>query len=114
MRPDPGRDLLEARLASMTPDARARISMDLRARGLALVWDQLDRAGSLGPVEQALFLIDRLYPEMPAIHREQIHRRLQTEHDAGTWRGPQRPVPMRADSGERVARPLTDAAARRS
>ncbi len=44
----------------------------------------------MGPVEQALFLIDRLYPEMPAVHRMQIEHRLRVEHDAGRWHGPQR------------------------
>ena len=92
MRPDPGRDLLEARLAAMTRDERALLSTELRVRGFALAWDQLDRAGPMGPVEQALFLIDRLYPEMPAVHRASIARQLEAQHAAGTWHGPERPA----------------------
>jgi len=91
MRPDPGRDLMDARLRAAGPDAWARTALELRARGFALAWDQLDRAGIGEPVERALFLIDRLYPEMPAAHRAQIEAGLAAARDAGTWHGPVRP-----------------------
>lgn len=91
MRPVPGRDLMDARLRAAGPDAWARTALELRARGFALAWDQLDRAGIGEPVERALFLIDRLYPEMPAAHRAQIAAGLAAARDAGTWHGPVRP-----------------------
>lgn len=91
MHPDPGRDLLEARLAAMTADERARIGADLRARGFALAWDQLDRTGPSDPVGRAMFLLERLYPEMPAVHREQVRRQLEAAAEAGSWHGPVRP-----------------------
>lgn len=93
MRPDPGRDRLEAKLASMSRDERALVAADLRTKGIALVWDQLDRAGPMEPVERMMFLIDRLYPEMPAAHRATLQRKFQAELDAGRWRGPVRPEP---------------------
>src|SRR5689334_19569932 len=92
MRPDPGRDILEEGLAALTPDARARIASDLRARGVALAWDQLERAGPMDPVTSMLFLLERLYPEMPDAHREQLRRGLTAEVAAGTWVGPSRPA----------------------
>lgn len=93
MRPDPGRALLEARIAELTADERALIAMDLRARGRALVWDQLDRAGPMGPVETAMFLLERLYPEMPPQHVAQVRRQIEERVAAGTWSGIERPAP---------------------
>jgi hypothetical protein len=101
MRPDPGRDLLEARMAELTRDERALISMELRARGFASVWDQLDRSGITDPVEQVMFLIGRLYPEMPAVHVEQLRRQFAERHAAGTWHGPERPAPIAPHAGRR-------------
>jgi hypothetical protein len=92
VRPDPGRDLLEARLAALTPEERARIAMDLRSRGFALAWDQLDRSGIRDPVERFLFLLELLHPEMPEAHREQVRSKLRAAHEAGTWHGPERPA----------------------
>jgi hypothetical protein len=74
MRPDPGRDLLEARMAELTRDERALISMELRARGFASVWAQLDRSGISDPVEQ-------------------VRRQFSERHAAGTWNGPERSIP---------------------
>jgi hypothetical protein len=94
MRPDPGRDLLESQLMALSADERALIGLDLRARGFALAWDQLDRFGPADPVGRAMFLIDRLYPEMPPVHREQVRRGFESLLAGGTWHGPERPAPL--------------------
>ena len=100
VRSDPGRDELEGKLMVLTPQERWRISGELREKGFALVWDQLERAGPMGPVEQVMFLIDRLYPEMPAAHRATFQRKFQAEFDAGRWHGPvRRAATSRADVG---------------
>ncbi len=99
MRPDPGRDLQEALLIARTPDERALLSARLRAAGMALVWDQLDRAGITDPLETAMFLLDRLYPELPGVHREQLRRRIGAEVAAGTWDGFRRPVSPVSEPG---------------
>ena len=91
VRPDPGSDLMDARLRAAGPDTWARTSMELRARGFALAWDQLDRAGIEEPVARALFLNVRLYPEMPAAHRAQVAAGFAAARDVGTWHGPVRP-----------------------
>ncbi len=41
-----------------------------------------------------MFLIDRLYPEMPPQHRAQFQQRFEALWDAGTWHGFQRPAPV--------------------
>lgn len=91
MRPDPGRDVLERIHAGMTRDERARIGQRLREDGFRLVWDQVDRAGPMGPVQEGMFILDRLYPEMPSAHRESFHRQLQAAYERGAWAGFQRP-----------------------
>lgn len=91
MRPDPGRDTLERIHASLTPEARARLSQDLRARGLRSVWDQVDRAEPMSPVEEGLFILERLYPEMPEAHRASLRRQMEAAYRAGSWHGFRRP-----------------------
>ena len=95
MRPDPGSDLLERVMGGLEPDARARIAHDLRERGHLLVWDQVDRAGPMSPVDQAMFILDRMYPEMPEAHRVSIRRQIEADYRAGTWHGFERPQPRR-------------------
>ena len=90
MHPDPGRDILEQLHAGLSPDARARLGQELRVRGFATVWDQVDRAPSMGPVDQGLFILDRLYPEMPAEHRQALRRQMEEAYHRGEWHGFQR------------------------
>jgi hypothetical protein len=97
MRPDPGRDLMEARLSALTRDERARHSAVLRERGVRLVWDQLDRAAVTDPVEQAMFLVSRMYPEMPAVHVEQLRQGFIAARERDGWDGPQRPPALPRD-----------------
>jgi hypothetical protein len=91
MKPDPGRDVLERIHAGLGRDDRARIGQNLRERGFALVWDQVDRAGPMSPVEEGMFILDRLDPEMPSTHRASFQRQMQAAHMAGTWHGFVRP-----------------------
>jgi hypothetical protein len=91
MRPEPGRALLDARIAEATPVERMRWSQDLRRTGLELVWRQSDEAGPMTELERAYFLIDRLYPEMPPQHRAQFRAQLEREWRAGRWHGFRRP-----------------------
>ena len=82
---------MDAALRARTPDERARRGQALREQGIALVWQQLDRSGIDDPIGQVTFLLDRMYPEMPGLQREQVCRRLTAELAAGRWHGPQRP-----------------------
>jgi hypothetical protein len=91
MRPDPGRQMLERIHMSLAPEARARLSQELRDAGLRSVWEQVDRAAPMGPVEEGLFIIERLYPEMPTEHRASLRRQMEASFRAGTWRGFRRP-----------------------
>lgn len=93
MRPDPGLGLLERVLGDLDPDARARIGHDLRRRGRLLVWDQVDRAEPMSKVEEAMFILDRMYPEMPEAHRASLRRQIEADYEAGTWHGFERPQP---------------------
>lgn len=91
MRPDPGRERLEQLLGEMGPDERAQIGQGLRGRAFLLVWDQVDRAGPMSDVDRSMFILERLYPEMPEAHRASLRRQMEADHEAGTWHGFERP-----------------------
>lgn len=86
---------MDARIASVTPQARVLAGMRLRDRGLLLAWQQSDEAGLGDELERAYFLLDRVYPEMPAAHRESTRAQLRARWEAGTWHGFRRPEPLR-------------------
>lgn len=92
MRPDPGRELLEELVGRLDPGSRAIIGQELRDRALLLAWDQADRAGPMSEIERAMFILGRLYPDMPAPHRHSIRRQMEADWAAGTWSGFRRPV----------------------
>ncbi len=99
MRPDHGHDLQEAMIADSTLERRVGIMRELREQGVTMAWHQADAAGPMTEVERAMFLIDRLYPEMPRAHRAQFRDQFQAQWDAGTWHGSQRPAPLRPHNG---------------
>ncbi len=91
MRPDPGRAAQEALIAEASTARRAEIAMELRERGHRLVWQQADAAGITDPVEQADFMLRRLYPEMSEAWFRDVVGKLAALHAAGTWNGSRRP-----------------------
>ncbi|CAN5527331.1 hypothetical protein BH20CHL6_BH20CHL6_15510 [soil metagenome] len=91
MRPDPGRATQEALIARMSPTRRSGVALHLREKGLLLVWQQADAAGPMSELDRAMFIIDRLYPEMPPQHRKQFQTKLADLAAAGTWHGFRRP-----------------------
>ena len=99
MPPDPGRDIQDRLIAAMSLDERIAISTRLRDTGLLLAWQQSDAAGPANEVERARFLIDRLYPRMPAGQRAQILASLADDFEAGRWCGFERPGPLAATDG---------------
>jgi len=97
MRPDPGRDIQEAMITTMSLGRRAAVMTQLRHKGMLLAWQQSDEHGPMTELERAMFLIDRLFPEMPPQHRAQFQQRFEALWEAGTWHGFQRPPPFPAD-----------------
>jgi hypothetical protein len=45
----------------------------------------------MSPVEEGVFILERLYPEMPGAHRDSLRRQMEEAYRAGTWRGFRRP-----------------------
>jgi hypothetical protein len=97
MRPDPGRTAQEAVIAQMPSERRTGTMAMLRRRGRWMIWQQMDAAGIEHPVEQAEFLLRRLYPEMPEAWFSDVLAKLAAKYAAGEWHGFQRP----ADSPDR-------------
>ncbi|MFN8519010.1 MAG: hypothetical protein U0667_06390 [Chloroflexota bacterium] len=94
MRIDPGRDIQEALIAVAPIEQRVAIVHRSRQAGLLLAWQQSDEAGLADELERA-FLLDRVYPDMPAAHRESTRAQLRARWEAGTWHGFRRPEPLR-------------------
>jgi hypothetical protein len=91
VRPDPGREIQETLIANLPLAGRAGAMSMLRRKGLELVWRQSDEAGPMDELQRAFFLLDRLHPEMPALHRTQFRAQLEAEWRAGRWHGFRRP-----------------------
>ena len=100
MRPDPGRPIQEALIARMSVRDRMLRMHELRERGLRLVWQLSDEANLPNELERGFFILDRLYPEMPARHREQFRAKFSEEFRAGRWNGFQRPSAPDGDRPE--------------
>lgn len=81
----------EALIASMPPVERTDRMRRLRQNGRWFVWRQADAAGISDPVEQADFILRRLYPEMPEAWFDDIVGQLRALHAAGRWGGFRRP-----------------------
>lgn len=78
-------------------EQRVTITNRLRREGLLLAWQQSDEAAPANELDRALFLIDRIYPEMPEQHRERFRTQLEERWRAGTWHGFRRPAPLLPD-----------------
>jgi hypothetical protein len=46
----------------------------------------------MSPVEEGLFILERLYPEMPDAHRASLRRQMEAAYRAGSWHGFRRPA----------------------
>jgi hypothetical protein len=88
---DPGREMLDRRIAAASVAERVAWAAERRRLGLLTTWQQLDEAGIVDPVAQADFLLRRLYPEMPEQWFAEVLRQLHAKHEAGEWHGFERP-----------------------
>jgi len=98
MRPDPGRGLQEQIIATMGEQARGEARQRLSDRARQLAWMQADAAGQTSELEQAEFLLRRLYPGMSEPALRQVLDQLDAAKARGEWRGFVRPAPR--DEGE--------------
>jgi hypothetical protein len=91
MRADPGRDLQEAVIARMSLAERQAVRLRLAARGRDLAWRQADAAGPMTTLEEAEFLLRRLYPSMLDPALREILDQLAAAEGRGEWDGFRRP-----------------------
>jgi hypothetical protein len=94
MRPDPGREIQLAVIATMDQAARGRERLRLSERERLLAWAQADAAGPTTELERAEFLLRRLHPEMAEASLQQILEQLARAYVDGTWTGFERPAPL--------------------
>ena len=86
-----GQAELDRRIAAASVEERTGWMAAARLAGLRSVWQQADAAGLSDPVEQADFILRRLYPEMPETWFDDIVGQLRALHAAGRWNGFRRP-----------------------
>jgi len=91
MHREPGQTELDARIAVASVEERVVWVAAMRLAGLRSVWQQADAARISDPVEQADFILRRLYPEMPNPWFDDIVGQLRALHAAGRWSGFRRP-----------------------
>lgn len=91
MRRELGQAQLDAAIEQASVDARVAWVRSKRALAMRIVWQQLDAAGISDPIEQARFLLGRLYPDMPPPWREDTIAALAERHAHGRWHGYPRP-----------------------
>ena len=84
---------MDARVAASSVADRVAWLSAMRKAALQIVWQQVDAAGIDDPVEQADFLLRRLYPEESESWFAGVVDRLRAAHAAGTWNGFPRPGP---------------------
>lgn len=92
MQPEPGQAQLDAAIREASVEARVAWVTSKRALAIRIVWQQLDAAGISDPIEQARFLLGRLYPDMPTAWREGTMAALAERHVHGRWHGFPRPA----------------------
>lgn len=85
--------MLLARIEESGVDDRVAWLAEMRAAGMRSVWDQVDRAGIVEPLEIAEFLLRRLYPELRGPSLDDVLAQLRAARAAGTWSGFERPRP---------------------
>lgn len=84
---------MDARIAASSTADRVAWLATMRETAVRIVWQQVDAAGIDDPVEQAEFLLRRLYPEQSESWFLGVADRLRAARAAGTWNGFQRPSP---------------------
>jgi len=84
---------MDARVAASSVADRVAWLAAMREAALRIVWQQVDAAGIDDPVEQAEFLLRRLYPEESESWFLGVVDRFRAARAAGTWDGFQRPGP---------------------
>jgi hypothetical protein len=90
-RPDPGQALLDERIAATSVEERVTWVAAKRKLGFQLVWQQVDEVGITDPVEQASFILGRIYPDMPQVWFDHTIDELARRHREGRWNGFVRP-----------------------
>lgn len=82
---------IDERVRATPPADRMRLHVEMYRLAFAQVWAAADRAGPMTELDRARFLLRRLYPDLEGARLESIMARLQSEWNAGTWAGFQRP-----------------------
>jgi len=83
---------LDQRVREAPPSERMRLHVEMYRLAFAQVWAAADRAGPMMPLEEARFLLRRLYPDLEGPRLEAILSELSARFEDGSWMGFTRPT----------------------
>lgn len=82
---------IDDRVRASTPTERMRLHVDMYRLAFAQVWAAADRAGPMTPLDEARFLLRRLYPDLEGPRLEAVLSELSARFEDGSWTGFRRP-----------------------
>jgi hypothetical protein len=82
---------IDERVRAASPSDRMRLHVEMYRLAFTQVWAAADRAGPMTPLEEARFVLRRLYPDLEGPRLEAIMAELGARFEDGSWTGFRRP-----------------------
>jgi len=82
---------IDERVRAASPSDRMRLHVEMYRLAFTQVWAAADRAGPMTPIEEARFVLRRLYPDLEGPRLEAIMAELGARFEDGSWTGFRRP-----------------------
>ena len=83
---------LDERVRAASPSDRMGLHVAMYQLAFAHVWAAADRAGPMTPLDEARFVLRRLYPDLEGTRLEAIMAELAARFEDGSWTGFRRPL----------------------
>jgi hypothetical protein len=83
---------LDERVRASSPSDRMRLHVEMYRLAFTQVWAAADRGGPMAPLEEARFVLRRLYPDLEGPRLEAIMAELGARFEDGSWTGFRRPA----------------------
>jgi hypothetical protein len=78
---------VDERVRAASPSDRMRLHVEMYRLAFAQVWAAADRAGPMTRLDEARFLLRRMYPDFEGRRLEAIMAELAARFEDGSWTG---------------------------